>query len=169
VLPFWDSHCKCCERQVGLSRLEGRRGHNWALYWQLFKTLNCALCNGMQLFPGRCLRTVKWSFEIGSFFMKDPVYIYIICECKSIFTDGRIRFGRPVSQCYCIFTMCKYLWSLLYLGSLNYDRVCFIGVPIWVDSSTFPINQKSCPSDLSGFLLKSVCFINLVVCVLCAG
>jgi hypothetical protein len=72
VLPFWDSRGKCCERQVGLSRLGGRRGHDWALYWQLFETLDYTLCNGMRLFPRRCLRTVKWSFEIDSFFMKDP-------------------------------------------------------------------------------------------------
>jgi hypothetical protein len=39
VLSFWDSRGKCCERQVGLSRLERRRGHDWALYWQLFETL----------------------------------------------------------------------------------------------------------------------------------
>jgi hypothetical protein len=59
VLPFWDSRGKCCERQVRLSRLEGRRGHDWALYWQLFETLNYAPCNGMRLLPRRCLRTVK--------------------------------------------------------------------------------------------------------------
>jgi hypothetical protein len=47
---------------------------DWALYWQLFETLNYALCNGMWLFPQRCLCTVKQSFKIGSFFMKDPVY-----------------------------------------------------------------------------------------------
>jgi hypothetical protein len=74
VLPFWDSRGKCCERQVRLSRLEGRKAHDWALYWQLFETLNYTLCNGMRLFSRRCLRTAKYSFEIGSFFMKDLVH-----------------------------------------------------------------------------------------------
>jgi hypothetical protein len=73
---------RCCHSETraanavsGRSDWVGWRGHDWALYWQLFETLNYALCNGMRLFPRRCSRTAKWSFEIGSFFMKDPVQL----------------------------------------------------------------------------------------------
>jgi hypothetical protein len=75
VLPFWDSRGKCCERQVGLSRLEGMRGHDWALYWQLFEMLNCALCNGMRLFPRRCLRTAKLVHSLWNTWYDASIYM----------------------------------------------------------------------------------------------
>jgi hypothetical protein len=64
----------------------------------LFETLNYALCNGMRLFPWRCLCTAEWIFEIGSFFMKNQALQWSNDSLNYCYTLANewLKFGNTV-------------------------------------------------------------------------